>query len=431
MFTYRECDLPDDPVFPTDLTKLGYFINDNDQIRMISDPELGFQYKINRNDRFNVKQREAFNECIRKIVFERITAAGLGVLRLPLGAMQNDAHVPILVSDNLHKASRFVVYFGEPNQDLGIWSNRAIGSDGIQVGCMVEFAQAVLGEDRHPTGTALILANSGQLVWYCAGGKAMTQESWLALNLSSAVDSLPSQTNRNKILGNLNAFQHVQYIFEWILSPRLRQGTTVDVIAMSEGGLSAMHYLKKHWSLWRNHISGMCVGSPIQTVLFDLDKTELSNPDSFTAFVSRRCRGYLVGPNVLGTPEAGYVEHGCNCYASGEDSFTECIMPKAWRHMLSWLDKLQVDPSYQEQPRLLLGDMDAGIQQPLERMVSMSNAETDIDEEVLRNTDPSELGGDIVVTEAMSGSRDIQKKRDYNDKVLEWAQGLAEEDKEN
>lgn len=38
-----------------------YFINDNDQIRQIANPEAEFQYKINRNDRFNVKQREAMN----------------------------------------------------------------------------------------------------------------------------------------------------------------------------------------------------------------------------------------------------------------------------------------------------------------------------------------------------------------------------------
>lgn len=38
-----------------------YFINDNDQIRQIANPEAEYQYKINRNDRFNVKQREAMN----------------------------------------------------------------------------------------------------------------------------------------------------------------------------------------------------------------------------------------------------------------------------------------------------------------------------------------------------------------------------------
>lgn len=38
-----------------------YFITKNDQIRKIGDPEAVFQYRINRNERFNVKHREAMN----------------------------------------------------------------------------------------------------------------------------------------------------------------------------------------------------------------------------------------------------------------------------------------------------------------------------------------------------------------------------------
>jgi hypothetical protein len=81
MFVYRKEDLPKDPVFPAELDKLGYalpqsfsraglaansarnsyFMNDNDQIRRISDPEQEFQFKINRNPRWNELQREAMN----------------------------------------------------------------------------------------------------------------------------------------------------------------------------------------------------------------------------------------------------------------------------------------------------------------------------------------------------------------------------------
>lgn len=38
-----------------------YFINDDDQIRMIIDPEQRFLYKINANDRYNELQKEAMN----------------------------------------------------------------------------------------------------------------------------------------------------------------------------------------------------------------------------------------------------------------------------------------------------------------------------------------------------------------------------------
>lgn len=42
-----------------------YFVTKNDQIRKISDPEAVFQYRINRNERFNVKHREAMNGKIQ------------------------------------------------------------------------------------------------------------------------------------------------------------------------------------------------------------------------------------------------------------------------------------------------------------------------------------------------------------------------------
>lgn len=38
-----------------------YTITGNDKIRGIADPETEFKYRINRNERFNVKNREAID----------------------------------------------------------------------------------------------------------------------------------------------------------------------------------------------------------------------------------------------------------------------------------------------------------------------------------------------------------------------------------
>lgn len=38
-----------------------YFVNDKDRIRKISDPNAHFQYKINRNPRWNEAQMEAMS----------------------------------------------------------------------------------------------------------------------------------------------------------------------------------------------------------------------------------------------------------------------------------------------------------------------------------------------------------------------------------
>lgn len=82
MFVFGREDLPADPVFPAELDKLGsvqvqpfssgareltrlskssYFINESDQIRKISDPSQEFQFKINKNERWNQVQRGAMN----------------------------------------------------------------------------------------------------------------------------------------------------------------------------------------------------------------------------------------------------------------------------------------------------------------------------------------------------------------------------------
>ncbi|KFY36710.1 hypothetical protein V495_07656, partial [Pseudogymnoascus sp. VKM F-4514 (FW-929)] len=61
MFRLLPRGLPKDPEYPTDLQSLGYFINDEDEIRNIENPKYYFKYFINRNDRFNERQRESMN----------------------------------------------------------------------------------------------------------------------------------------------------------------------------------------------------------------------------------------------------------------------------------------------------------------------------------------------------------------------------------
>lgn len=40
---------------------ISYFINDIDEIKSIADPSKTFEYRINKNERYNEKQREAMN----------------------------------------------------------------------------------------------------------------------------------------------------------------------------------------------------------------------------------------------------------------------------------------------------------------------------------------------------------------------------------
>lgn len=61
MFRRLSTNLPKDPIIEADLDKLGYFINENDQMRQKANPDVKYQYKINRDERINDMHKEAMN----------------------------------------------------------------------------------------------------------------------------------------------------------------------------------------------------------------------------------------------------------------------------------------------------------------------------------------------------------------------------------
>lgn len=112
----------------------------------------------------------------------------------------------------------------------------------------------------------------------------------------------------------------------------------------------------------------MCFADPLHSV-YDLDEAELANPASFSAFLSSRCRAYILSEKELGAQEAGYRDRGCNCYSSGESLNAECIMPKAWSHMLAWLDQCYYETHYAEKVLIMASDIEPTTQEQLEAML--------------------------------------------------------------
>lgn len=202
-------------------------------------------------------------ECIRNIVLPRLRALGLVTLRLPLMSGPTKPHVPILVSKNLSTASRIILVFGEPAQDLGIWAYRTVGSENINAGSAVNFVKAILSpEERgHTSGpnevagkvpssqkgeVAVVLANPGQLSWHCGLARAMTQVTRMAVSRASAVHPPLRETGRNRIPGHENWQEHVSSVFEGIFTARgqlVRSDAKIDVIGLAEGGCGAIRYL--------------------------------------------------------------------------------------------------------------------------------------------------------------------------------------------
>jgi hypothetical protein len=176
-----------------------------------------------------------------------------------MAASLEEPHVPILVSPNIETASRVIVVFGEPTQDLGVWAYRTIGGQSIDIGSAVSFSRAVLGcedvnrevnggafENCDKKDTALVLANTGQLIWHCGSATAMAMPTWLALPRKSAVDPPLRMTYRNKILRNENWEAHIKCVFEEVLADRgflPRKDTKISIIGLAEGGLGVMNYL--------------------------------------------------------------------------------------------------------------------------------------------------------------------------------------------
>jgi hypothetical protein len=186
--------------------------------------------------------------AIRNIITERLQALGLAILRLPLGALEMEPHVPIFISKNLNVKKQIIVLFYEAVQDLGVFAYRvAGGKGGLSAGSAVDFVKYILSssseEDEVP---GIIIANLGQLTWSHRAKKAMTFSSWFALPRESAADP-PYDLDpfENTIEGNRNTFEHVSYLFNNILgNPDIcDQGSKIRVIGVSQGGVDATMFL--------------------------------------------------------------------------------------------------------------------------------------------------------------------------------------------
>ena len=60
MFRRLPHTLPADPVFEPDLEKLGFFVNDEDKVRLIRNPKQRYQYEVNKNERWNIVHKGVF-----------------------------------------------------------------------------------------------------------------------------------------------------------------------------------------------------------------------------------------------------------------------------------------------------------------------------------------------------------------------------------
>ena len=181
------------------------------------------------------------------------------ITRLPLSASPTEPHVPILTSNSLSSAKRIIVYFGEDNQDLGVFAYRLIGQKSIAAGSALNLVHAAQAGKDAP---AIVLANLGQLLWYRRGQKAVTHRSWLALPRATAVDGpLAMDAVRNKVKGQEKFIGHVRTVFEEVLGKLTDKNAEIDIIGLGEGAMTAVSYLSENWPARKDRVRAMCIGS--------------------------------------------------------------------------------------------------------------------------------------------------------------------------
>ncbi|KAK4697903.1 hypothetical protein P7C71_g237, partial [Lecanoromycetidae sp. Uapishka_2] len=343
MFRRLSSSLPKDPEFPADLEKLGYHINEHDQIRSLAHPDQEFNFFISKNERVRETQREAMDTCIRRELNTRFQAASLTTIRLPLNAGLTDPHVPILASSNLSTAKRIIVYIGESVQDLGVLAYRIIGQESITAGSVLNFVNEVHSRDGNGD-TAIVIANMGQLLWHRRTRRAMTMASWNGQPRKTGVsNAVRIDPVKNHIPGNMNVEEHVKSIFEEVILESAREDVAINLVAIGDGAEDAVKYLDRNWARWEKNVRAICVG-----LGFIWRVGEDVQDEKFMDFWGKRGRAYLIHNEDVDTPLHGRQEVGCNCFSSGEPTFTECIMPRAYKNMLAYFQLVNDVPGYFE-----------------------------------------------------------------------------------
>ncbi|KAK5991249.1 hypothetical protein PT974_09527 [Cladobotryum mycophilum] len=328
MFRRHWSGLPKDVSFPSDLKGLGYFVNDQDEIRSIENPDNYFKFFLNRNLRINARQRFEFNHAIEEIVHERLEKEGLKKIAVPIGTPTTQPHVPIFISPDLKSKSRVVVLFGQSSQDLGMVAGRvANGPGGINEGTMVSVVRAIHEQISSDTN-------------YCP----------LESSLQTRDNCRRYNAELNSIPRNEDPVKHVNSIFNEVLANLAGDEAKIDIVAIGESCEIVERFLddKQNWTIWGGQLNSMVLLEPVYT-------SEGLTNEKFKEFLAKRTRAYLVSPDPVDTPLAppegnestNIPPFGCPCFSSSEPHYTEVILIKAREQVLSYLEHVAEHPGFE------------------------------------------------------------------------------------
>lgn len=341
MFRRTWSGLPQDPIFPSNFEDLGfvsiltsllllssllilhycgsYFVNDQDEIRLINDPKLYYKFFTWRNERWNERQRFHFNEAVERLIHERLEAEHLKKHLLPFGSKPNEPHVPIFASEDVASKSRVVIIFGQSEQELGVLAHRIIGGPGgINKGSMVSIVKAMKEQKCSKTdvaGPGVILANMGELWWWPEGERALNDRSRLTVPMKSQVHrGRYYDPQANAAPGNATPEQHVAYMFEEVI-PKLVDGKArIDVVLLGDATDFVEGYLDEKWATWGPRLNSLSIVGG----LFD---KKLLQCEGFKKFLAEVCYRILHVFRIALMQNSESSRLGCLHRAPGPPSF--------------------------------------------------------------------------------------------------------------
>ncbi|KAI5925716.1 Arb2 domain-containing protein [Camillea tinctor] len=360
MFKRKWSGLPADPHFPSDLKELGYFVNEDDEVRSIAEPDRYFKFFLNRNPRWNERQRFAMNQALQSLILARLSALGLQPTYLPLGVIPSPStpHLRIYTSRDLSTAPRVALLFGETTQDLGVLAHRVIGGKGgIDAGSWVAFVRDLLSAPTPNPG--IILASPGSLLWSPSQGRTLSRTALADSPMASAAHAgnrVPAPADN--VPGNRTPGEHVRYVFEAVVPRLAAPGAVLDVVGVGDGADLACAYLDQPgvWERWGPRMG--CLAS-----VGGMRDVKDVRVDGFREFLRARARAYVPSPEPAGMTLSGpdgnprtatFTSYGCPVFSSGEAHHVECGLVAGRRVVVEWLREVAAAGPHYRNPEVVV-----------------------------------------------------------------------------
>ncbi|KAK4219051.1 Arb2 domain-containing protein [Rhypophila decipiens] len=355
MFRRDWSGLPADPIFGSNLAEIGYFVNDEDEIRSLDDPDSYFNFFLTKNERWNERQRFCFNAAIGDILRGRLENEDMKKVMLPLGTTDpSQPHVEIRVSDDLpSKKSRVIIFLGDDFQEFGVLAHRVLGGrGGVNKGSVINLIKELKKQTSSATDSAspgIIIANPGENFWWPEGKRTITFHGSTAIPMKSAVHlGYRSNEKRNTVPENRDYKEHVQYILEKVVPALVADTAKIDIIAIGKVADMVQEYLDQEYPDDDVGWSELCPRmNSLTTIAGNFDQAAVQS-EGFKKFLTERAQAYVIGNGEAGSPvpldvTAGGNVHICPTFSAGEDTvFTETILVNALGPILAGIQNISL-----------------------------------------------------------------------------------------